>query len=448
MTRRFGPGNVSEIVLNRPFCRGIAIFAMASLWVLSSAQGQITLPEALKAAREKNGTVRAAYQDVIAARSRADQRLAQFLPSITPNLNYTSSRREIDANRAPRFIQTEGLSTEIQSSWRILDSGERTFALNAARRNTEVAEANAVQTLRRTLFNVHSQYYEALRSQELLRVAKFSEDRTKLILDQTTARVEVRASAPIDVLQANADYQNARVQSIAAQNQTVSTVNTLKATIGWGEAPLPELAKADSPSNFATFGDAQARSEYIKRGLRDRRDLVASRKSLQAQRSNTLLAERQSQLSASLDANFDLQLTPKTLESRAFTLNLSFPLFDGGERRAAFREAKANYEASKSELVQSERAAEAEIDSAMQEYELNVQRLEAANIALDAARKNYEAAVESQRLGVYNIIQVSTAQVSLVTAESNSIEATYDYYISEVRLRLVTGQAIPGETTQ
>jgi len=424
------------------------MIAMASLWALSSAQSDPTLPEALKFAKDRNGTVRAAYQDVIAARSRVDQRYAQFLLTITPSLNYTSNRREIDANRPPRFIQSEGLTTQLSSNWRILDSGERTFALNAARRSSEVAEANAVQTLRQILFNVHSQYYEALRSQELLRVAKFSEDRTKLILEQTKARVEVRASAPIDVLQATADFENARVQSIASKNRTISTANTLKATIGLGDAGLPDLAKAEAPSNFATFGDTKARQEFIQRGLRDRRDLVASRKSLQAQRSNTLLAERQSLLSASLDAGFDLQLTPKTLESRTFTLNLSFPLFDGGERRAAFREAKANYEASKSELVQSERSAEAEIDSAMQEYELNVERLGAAQIALDASRKNYEAAVESQRLGVYNIVQVSTAQVSLVTAESNFIEATYDYYISEVRLRLVTGQAIPGENTQ
>ena len=77
----------------------------------------------------------------------------------------------------------------------------------------------------------------------------------------------------------------------------------------------------------------------------------------------------------------------------------------------------------------------------------HVVSLETTNreIALDAAKKNYNAAVDSQKAGAYDLLQVLTAQVSLVTAESNQIQALYDYRISDVNLKLVTGRPIPGE---
>ena len=67
---------------------------------------------------------------------------------------------------------------------------------------------------------------------------------------------------------------------------------------------------------------------------------------------------------------------------------------------------------------------------------------------MEAAQLNYEAATESQKEGINDLIAVLTAQVSLVTAESNYIEATFDYYVSDVNLRLVTGKPMPGEANR
>jgi len=96
-------------------------------------------------------------------------------------------------------------------------------------------------------------------------------------------------------------------------------------------------------------------------------------------------------------------------------------------------------------LEQAQRVVRAEIEAAYVELKTNAERLQAAQTALDAAKKNYEAAVDSQKAGAYDLLQVITAQLSLVTAESNEIQAMYDYRISDVNLRLVTGRPIPGE---
>ena len=94
-----------------------------------------------------------------------------------------------------------------------------------------------------------------------------------------------------------------------------------------------------------------------------------------------------------------------------------------------------------------EREAKAEIESLVQENSLNRQRIDAAKLAVEAARINFEKVSKANELGSIgtDLVAVSTAQVSLVTAETNAVQALYDYAISRVRLRLATGSSVPGE---
>ena len=96
-------------------------------------------------------------------------------------------------------------------------------------------------------------------------------------------------------------------------------------------------------------------------------------------------------------------------------------------------------------MEQDERGVRAEIESSYKEYGQNRVRYEASQSALEAARENYNAAGAAQAEGAGNLLQVLTARVSLTTAESNSVEATYDLLIFDIRFRLATGQSVPGE---
>lgn len=406
----------------------------------------LTLDEALKLAKERNGSVRAAQLDVKAAQSRTTQARADFFPTVTPRFDYNSNRIETTTSQGNRFVQDEGSSTGIRTSWTILDSGQRQFSLLASSRSEAATRYNSQQTLRTTLFTVHEQYYDALRAQELLKVANAQVDRTKLILDQTAARIQVGDAAEKDRLQAEADYLNAKVSALVAKNQTTTAEASLKATIGYSPAePLPPLAKAAEPTEFPPVGDL---ATYVDQGLANRADLLAQRKQIESQGYSAKRADRDAGLSFNLGTGFDQNLTPNRLESRTALFEVTFPLFDGGRARAAARAEKYGVEASRADLVQAERTARSEIESAYAEYSQDSQRVEAAKLALQAAQKNYEAAVGSQAAGASNVVEVAIAQSSLVTAESNYIQAIYDYFIADVRLRLVTGSTIPGETSQ
>jgi len=411
-------------------------------------QETLTLEEALRLARLNNGDVRAAAYDVRAANARTNQAKAAFYPTVTPFFEWSNRRSTTAISGGSAISRFDGTTTGVDASWNILDSGQRQFSLLSARRSEDAVRFDSVQLLRRTLFTVHQQFYEALRAQELLRVAQSQVDRTQKIYDQAEfgSRPEIGTVARKDVYQARADLLNAKVELLRVTSLTSTTESALEATIGWNQATeLPQLAAAPEPV-------APVRPEpletVVATGLANRADLKANRRRLDGQYYGMKRAERDAGFSFDLDLNYSRNFSPNENDNRNLTLLVTYPLFDGGRLREQAREQRMNYLASRESLVQVERDIRAEIESAYAQHIQNIERLEASKLALEAAKVNYDAAVAAQREGANDVIAVLTAQVSLVTAESNYIEATYDYYVSEVNLRLVSGRPVPGETIE
>ena len=181
------------------------------------------------------------------------------------------------------------------------------------------------------------------------------------------------------------------------------------------------------------------------RAITQRQDLISARSQLQGYHYSYLLTERRAGPTFAADVNFDKTLTPTSLEARAFTLSLNGPFFDGGLARSEARAAKFVYLAAQARYTQQERQARAEIEAAYEAAFQNEQTVVAAKSAREAAQSNYQASVESQKVGASNLIDVITAQVSLITAESNYIQALYDTILSSAKLDLVLGRPMPGE---
>lgn len=423
--------------------RVLGALGVFSLVGFAAAQ-TLTLDDALRLAKERNGTIRAAVYNTDSARSRVRESFGAFLPTITPTFSYVDSRQDQGTGN-PSVFSSRQSRTELDASWRLLDSGQRLFAYNGSRKSLEAQQYNSLQTLRQTLFTVHQQYYDALRAQELLRVADSQVARAQKVLDQTKAQVEAKLAPRKDILQAEADLANAKVQRLTAKNRETTTFATLRATIGWdaGQA-FPTLVAAKEPATMGVQGDLES---LIKESLARRADLLALNRQIDAQRATLYTAERQASINWALDAAFTQGWASNRYQNRSLSFNVSLPLFDGNISRENVRQANLAIDASKTNLVQAEREARSEVESEYLNLTANAERVAAAKAAVEAARLNYQAAEESFRLGAEgtSIVVVLTAQVSLVTAESNYIESIYDYLISDVRLRLVTGQSVPGE---
>lgn len=419
---------------------GIAIVPPPSPEPPAPAGESLTLERALALARERNGDIRAATASFLVARSRVRQRTGAFLPVISPVYDFRSTRSTGGGFEDRSLV---GDQFEVGGSWRLLDNGSRLLDVRAAESAARASERNALQTLRRVLFGVHEQFYEAVRAEELLKVQEAQLERTRQILRQTEVQVEVGAAARKDILQARADFLNAQAAVLAARNRVTAALANLKATIGWHrDRPLPPLARPPTPLPEAW---PQTLAEAVEEGLKARPDLEAQRARLESARVAAQTARLDAALVLSLDVTYRRRFDPTRFESSALVLQASLPLFDGGISRERIRQSDFEVDAALAQLEQARRVAQSEIETAFVTFEQNRARLEATSLALEAARLNFEAARRAREEGAGNLIEVLTAQVSLVTAESNNVEASFDALVSEVRLRLALGRELPGE---
>lgn len=428
--------------------RGVALcfFGAATAYAPGQETRSLSLEQAIALAKERNGAIVSAVMDLRAARSRERAAFGAFLPVLTPTYQYlTDESRAFTGQNQSGWVRTNRGTLNLTASWRLLDSGERMFSYRTAQSNLTAQEATSLQTLRTVLFSVHQRYYDALRARELLRVATLQVERTQKILDQTRARVRVGDAPEKDILQAEADYLNAEAASLAAQTQVASSEANLKATIGWApDQDLPPLVPAEVP-DMQPLGMTLDQAQEM--GLRQRPDLAALRQGIIAQRYGLRLAEVNAGITFTLDANYRRGMAPDVSEDRNLTFLATIPLYDGSRSRESVGIQRYQLESRQANLVQAERNARAEIEAAYKEFELNGRRLAAAGAALNAAKRNYEAAIAAQERGAQgtNIITVLTANVSLVTAESGYVQALHDLLTSQVRLRLVLGEPIVGD---
>ncbi|MCC7434836.1 MAG: TolC family protein [Methanoregulaceae archaeon] len=426
--------------------RSLTLASMGLMAMSLAASQTLTLQDALEMARQKNGSLAAARANVRAAVAREKQAFGAFLPTITPSLSYSDTKQEFftGRNQGREFISS-GTTTQIQGTWQLLDSGERDLRFRSARRGFEAETLSALQSLRTTLFDVHTQYFEALRAQQLVNVTTLQRDRAQEVLRQTEAKIKVGEVAEKDRFQAEADALNAEVDLLGAIARLRQSEAALKATIGLDmTTKLPQLEDFAEPDTQPTV---PALTDAVNEGLENRADLGASRRRLESNRFGLRLTKLDAGITWSVDLTYTKQFSMDNNNNRFLGVRASIPLFDGDRSRQAVKESEAGVEAAENQLVQQERQVSAEIESALETYRLNFDRVKAAKRALEAAKVNFDKVVRANALGAQDadVVAISTARVSLATAERNYIEAIYDYYISEVRFRLVVGRSIPGE---
>jgi len=419
----------------------VALLLVIPVW--GAAQDKLSLDDALKLAKQRNGTVRSAFLNYKSSEERVKQSFALFLPTVTPSYKLTSSKYDEYTGLPYSNTDSTTHSSQIAANWQIWDSGEREWSYRASKLNRDAEQLTYLQTLRSTLFTVHSSFFDALRAKELLKISEAEVARAEKVVDKAKEFEAKGEGAKLDISQAESDYLNAKVNVLTARNRVKNTESTLKAVIGWDKnEALPELEAYSYPNEFTKLDELQ---KVIDSGILERPDLLASRKNIDAQRFTVLKAKQVAFMNWSLDASYIRSFSEDVSDSRVLSFSVSLPLFDGFRTKSAAKQAKIDLEANKSTFVQTERTVKSEIESAYWTLVQDIDRVDAAKKALEAAKENYNSVNDSYNLGSSTVIDVLTAQVSLRTAESNYIEAIYDYYIADVQLKLAVGKEIPGE---
>ena len=123
-------------------------------------------------------------------------------------------------------------------------------------------------------------------------------------------------------------------------------------------------------------------------------------------------------------------------------ISLSIPIFAGGKRYQAIRQAKNQYEQVKLQADNTERLLMIAVRQNLNTMEMNMKSYYAAQNAVASAQKAYDIAEAAYRVGRSTLIELNDAQLALTQSRLAESQAIYNFVVAKAQLEQTIGQEI------
>ncbi len=403
--------------------------------------------------------------------------LAQKIPfggSLTASLSYYRSKtNQLFQNYNPYYQSTLSFS--------FTQPLLKNFGLQVSRRSIivaqndfEVSRSQFESVLIDTVFQVEQAYWNLVYAIENLKVSRQSLELGRDLLTKTKKEVEVGQTAPIEVLNAEAEVASREAAILQAEAQVRRSRDQLRALISaetGGLAGQDVLVPSESPE-FKPFEISLERA--LEQALANRPDLESTRVGIETKQVNFSYAKNQ------LLPQLDLRITkssPGISGDRLLYLNddpfsgvvigtipgsfreslrdamkflynnwtigvtLTVP-FGDLLSRGQFAQAKLDLEQTQARFKRQEQQIALEVSDAILTLETNAKSVEAYRIASELAERRLEAEMKKLSVGLTSNYYVLQYQERLASARSLELLALVDYNISVARIAKVTGTTL------
>ena len=349
--------------------------------------------------------------------------------------------------------------------------------LFASRANRKIADVDVRQTVALTERTVRNTYWDYVYAINALKVARQTLDLAQESLRNTRSRVEIGTLAPIDVVQAESEVASREEAVILAEASIGQSEDQLRSLIFDPKTPGffdMRLEPTDVPQMLVQEVDVTA---AVDRALKDRTDLIATRKRLEVTDYNVKYFKNQTL--PGLDARFDYNSTGlggtqliRDPDSPLFpppvigevvrsygdvlgnvfssdfptwrlSLNVTYPI---GNSHADASLARTRIEKTQSEtsLRQLELNVATQVRDSGRQLVANAKRVEATSAARVLAERRLEAEEKKFAAGMSTSFEVFQAQRDLAQARSTALRAVLDYAQSQVDFETVQIAPIGG----
>jgi len=313
------------------------------------------------------------------------------------------------------------------------------------------AEANLAQASQDLILRVAQAYFDVLFAIENLKAVRANKAAIATQLEQAKMNFEVGTATITDANEAQARYDLASAQEIAAQNDLDVKRYALRVIVGRNPGELNSLKpqaqlRPPEPALIERWVDAAENGNFTVQAQQAASEVAA--REVERQRAGhypTLDAVANYGRNNS-PGSPSSQLSNGTLEAttRNIGLQLNIPLFQGGLVNSRVREALANRSGAQAALENARRTAA--LNS--QQSFLGVVNGLAQVRALDAALVSSLGALESNKLG-YEVgvrinIDVLNAEQQVYVTRRDLARARFDTLLAQLRLKAAVGSL--GET--
>lgn len=287
------------------------------------------------------------------------------------------------------------------------------------------------------LFQVSSRYYNVLLGRRSIEIAQNALTRAKKQLDRALGRYQVGVLTKTDVLRAKVQVAQAREQLERAKNQFDVALERLALELGISSVTrkLKEPQKRHFSEENLSILTSQA--------LQKRQDLEQFRKDLDAAKEKIEWEKADFFPKFSFQGQYsrtdEKQFYFGEMENWRASINLSYPLFSGGQDLAEVSKARSEYRQARLALKRLEREIRTEVRSVYLDIQTQVKVIQELEAQVLSARRNYKQVTAQFEEGLASSVDQVDAFTALNQAEHRLARARYTYQLNLIRLRLAIG---------
>lgn len=301
----------------------------------------------------------------------------------------------------------------------------------------EASKHDFISTKQNLILNTYIAYFSYLQAKRFINVSSETLKQTEEHLTEAKALYSVDRSPQFDVLKAQTDVDNAKVNLLSAEsNLKISKLqleNVMNKKLG---------SNFILQDNLEVSKDTIDEASAISTALQSRPELIAGKYKVEASKSQLTSAWTTNLPSINLAGSYNWKnylLDTRFPDSWNFAVTLSLPLFQGFALDAGIDQAQANL---KNSQAQNDLAMQAVILDVQQQYanfQLARSQIFATKSLVEQASLTLKTAEGRYAQGVGSPLEITDAQVGYFNAQTLYIQALYNYQVAYVRMRRAVG---------
>ena len=397
------------------------------------------------------GLSESAYYPYLAASAAAGYDRA-FIPFPTLSVNraevLTNPLAAVQISGGGSLVTESKLTRgELNAKWLLLDFGERSASVAAAKEHLMMANVGFNGTHQKIVFEVTDRFYKLNTARQQVVVAQSALEAAQTVEQAVQARIDNGLATRPELLQAQQQTAQSEFDVVATTGAESDARVALVESIGI--LPTVPLKVADLGQRSSLDHEERSVNELITTALSQRPDLVAKLANVHAKENEIRKVRAEYFPKVLLDAHVsETELDVSIADSKFFGdrqptygafVTATVPIFDGFARDRQMEMAKAELRAAEDEMAGARDAAVREVWKAYTDFKTALRKQESATKLVTASQNAFDAVLESYKNGLSTYPEIVGAQRNLAAARSVRHDTQAAIFTAAAALALSTG---------
>lgn len=385
--------------------------------------------------KQQQFTYEADKEGIVQAQSR-------LKPQLSASLGTGRISDDVDADLESLSVDDnyDNGSASINLSQTIWDK-TRFENLELAKNQVRLSRLQLSSAYQDLLIRIANRYFNLLAAQDALIVTQRERETLKAQSEQAMELLEAGLGTSTDLFQSQSRFQLVEVDILSAKNSIADNRQALQEIIG---EPVQALAKPDEDFPIVNPQPFDPQS-WLSTAYANNFELAAAHQQVDIARQNIEVARSGHWPSLDLNAGHtydddngrrsgDIETTRSSL-----TLDLSMPIYQGGQINSQTREAAQRYSSSLQNADTVRRNIERRVLDAYNTVVTSKNQVAALLSAVKAAENALQARQQSFESGLSTNIEVLDATRDLYSAQRDLLRSRYNYILSMFSLKSLAG---------